>query len=359
MPFVFFQFSDAAGSDGYLVTAMEASAAMPAPLYDLFAPAYTRVALEGQQQGCRVILTGEGGDEWLGVTSPVAADLLRSVDVLGTYRLWHSYARSNPFSSWLVLRNMLWYNGARPLVRDAWRSFAVRGAGLPLIGPMVRGARVRGRQRLAARIAATTPPWLAPDPALRAQLAQRHEEHWETAQVAPRTESFYLRDTREKLNDPREWMKMEEFFWQGRRTRIPIQHPLSDADLVDLLIRTRPQARSRGGFSKALLRGRVSRRLPGLGFEKQRKGNHLNFYLRCVAVSAAQARQVMGREWTLAELGVVDPEQLNVLLDDPVAVDGPRGWGRVREFLTLEAWTRAHYRPSEREAQPLPVSVSQ
>jgi asparagine synthase (glutamine-hydrolysing) len=358
LPFCLFQFYDAASPDDYITTAMAASAAMPAPLYDLFGPAYARLALEGQRRGCEVILTGEGGDEWLGVTSPIAADLLRSLNVVGTYRLWHSYARSNPFPSGLILRNILWYNGARPLARDAWHVGIDRVAGLPLVGRVARGAREHHRTQFAARLAAIIPPWIAPDPALRAQVVQRLEAHWEAGQAARRDVSFYQREVRDKLDDVREWMKAEESFWQGRRLGIPIHHPLLDADLVELLIHTRPHVRSRGDFSKALLRERVARRLPGLGFERQRKGNHLDFYLRCIEVGLARARAAIGNDWALAALGVLDPARLDVLLDDPVAVDGRRAWGRVREILTAEAWVRARDRPSRATAQDAPVSAT-
>src|SRR5437588_460285 len=57
-------------------------------------PAYSELAREGKRRGCRSILTGGGGDEWLNISPFIAADMLRDLNVVGIYRVWRSMCRS-------------------------------------------------------------------------------------------------------------------------------------------------------------------------------------------------------------------------------------------------------------------------
>ena len=56
----------------------------------------------------------------------------------------------------------------------------------------------------------------------------------------------------------------------GRRTGVPVREPFWDPDLIELLVRVRPAARSADGLAKALVRRPLTGRFPGLGFERQR-----------------------------------------------------------------------------------------
>ena len=146
-------------------------------------------------------------------------------------------------------------------------------------------------------------------------------------------------------------MHAEETFLIGQRIGVRIQHPFWDADLVDLLVKIRPHVQIRGGLSKALERSSLIRRFPGLGFESQRRGyvssSHLSMVLSMVKAQARKVHQAMGDTRTLGELGVVDPAQVNVSLDDLLAGKGFQGAMPAWEILNLEAWARAHYRPGE------------
>ena len=74
----------------------ELTADRPAPLLNVWHPAYRHLALEGKRRGCQLILTGHGGDEWLDISPYFAADLLRAGDAGGLYRLWDSWRHSYP-----------------------------------------------------------------------------------------------------------------------------------------------------------------------------------------------------------------------------------------------------------------------
>jgi hypothetical protein len=65
--------------------------------------------------------------------------------------------------------------------------------------------------------------------------------------------------------------------------------------------------------------------------------------LSVLETQARPVRQAMGDLRALVDLGVVDADQVRVLMDDALAGRSHRyrlGW--VWEFLNLEAWTRAH-----------------
>jgi asparagine synthetase B (glutamine-hydrolysing) len=340
MPQVQLPFDEAVGPDGLLAAGVELSRRLPAPLWNVWVPAYAGLALDARRQGCRVILTGEGGDEWLGVSPHLAADLLRSLDLPGLYQLWRNFSRSYPSVSWASLRGVLWRFGARPLLHNAWSTWAVLAPGRALL---------RQRRLAAARAVATPPwlapePWIAPDPALRAQVARRMEEYWDSNAPIQGTNSAYIADLRLKFEAPPVWLVTEETFVLGRHTGASIHHPLWDADLVALLTRTRPQVRNMGGLYKALVRSTLARRFPGLDFESQRKQLPLSPFMQSrTSAEAGRAAQSLGDPRVLGELGVVDLRQAGAFLHTPPP---QKGW-RVWDILKLEAWARAHYRPAE------------
>lgn len=327
-------YEDAVGPEGTLGAALEMTRSMPAPLSLIWRPALQHLALQGRERGCRVILAGDGADEWLSPSAIMAADLLRSLDIAGLYRLWQLYASSYHFSRREAFRIVVWRYAAKQLGPDAYYAAATR-----------LGARslVRQRWHSAAIRAAASPPWVAPDPTLRAQVTERLESSFVRAEAGPRPSGYDLRDTRSRLDAADKWFREEETFLVGRRVGIPIREPFWDPDLIDLLVRVRPQARSAGGLVKALVRRPLSRRFPHLGFDRQRKSNLGIAFLSVLETEASAARHAMGGFSTLVDLGVIDREQVRVLIDDALAGRGPRGrLGWAWELLNLEAWARAH-----------------
>src|SRR5262249_20310056 len=131
----------------------------------------------------------------------------------------------------------------------------------------------RDRWRSAALESASSPPWVAPDPALHAQVVERLRAAYVRHEMGGRRDSYYVRDTRSRLDSADKWFREEETFLVGQRMNIPIREPFWDPDLIDLLARVRPEARSAGGLAKAFVRRPLAKRFPGLGFEGQRKSN--------------------------------------------------------------------------------------
>src|SRR5262245_13432560 len=80
-------FFEAIGERGLLGAALDLGRTWPAPLLSFWLPAYQTLGRDGRRRGCTTILTGGGGDEWLGVTPVIAADQLLALDLIGLYHL--------------------------------------------------------------------------------------------------------------------------------------------------------------------------------------------------------------------------------------------------------------------------------
>lgn len=317
---------EAAGSQGLLRSAMEMGSTWPAPLLSPWAPAYHNLGLEGKRRGCRVILTGQGGDEWLGVGPIYGADLLRALNFRGLYQFYKTERRSFSATRRHILRNLLWQYGARPWVAKASRAFLRRTA------PGV----LRTRRRW--YVARSTPDWIAPDPVLGREIYHRMEQRLGSK---PEVQGSFYRYEEQQAFDFTVWsMDQEEHFESGRRMGVPLRMPFWDADLVEFLRRTPPELLNQGGFTKGLVRQTLGRRFPKLGFERQKKVTAYGFYREVEMGEGADLWRTIGGAQALAELGVVDARALNSHISALISGDQPRLTYRIREVLMLEAWLR-------------------
>jgi asparagine synthase (glutamine-hydrolysing) len=319
---------DAVGAAGLLMSALDMSSAWPVPLLNLWLPAYEHLASEASRRGCRVILTGGGGDEWLCVSPFYAADLMRSLDIRGFCRLMLDQRRSYRGSRRWLARNLLWTNGAEPLVRAR-------------VGRILRAAAPRAyRAQRRRRISRSTPDWVAPDPGLRREIDRRAEE----TRPEPERGSFYLRAVRSSLDHALVATEMEEWFEHGRRAGVSVVQPFRDADLVDFLYRTPPDLLTQGGREKGLVREALDRRFPDLGFERQKKVTAADYYRNTLLSQGPRALKKMGGTRALGEIGVVHARGATRLLEDILSGshldDAYRDAYRIWDTLSLEAWLR-------------------
>jgi asparagine synthetase B (glutamine-hydrolysing) len=312
-----------AGAD-LLPTALRMSAGWPVPLANMFLPALETITSRGRAAGCRVILTGGGGDETLGVGPMYAADLLRRGDLRSLYRLTSATLRSAPRSRAALLRYLLWTEGARRLLT---------AAGSQALRQIVPPLYARRRRR---RVLYQTPAWIAPDPQLRREIDERVVESI-TARV---TKEFYLHAARTELDDPYIGMEMEELFTFGGRLDVTIRQPFWDPDLLAFLYRTPPELLNRGGRSKGLIREKLARRFPDLGFESQRKVDATRFYRRTILEQGRAAWNAIGGPRSLVQLDLVDVAGLDSVLEPILSGAQNTGSHRFWDTIRLEAWLR-------------------
>ena len=301
------EWDSAVGSEGVIARAVELSSSLPAPLLNFWMPAYDGLALSGRERGCEVILTGAGGDEWLGVTPFYAADLLRWGSIRGLRRLYAEQRRSYPVTRLAYARNVVWRYGARPVLGSAVKTWLDRAA-----PSLIERVRLR-------RLAHSTPTWIAPDPSLQAEILRREREVLEREaalrkqrpQLDRRFPRFYIEQGRSAFDHVLVAMEMEETFEQGRRLQMRLRAPYWDSELLSYLYRTPPELLNRGGWSKGLVRESVARRFPAFGFERQRKVRRRRSRDRSCSARArspardfvAQQRSKMPGSWIGAPCG--------------------------------------------------------
>ncbi len=320
-------FFEATGTKGLLTPALEMNRYLAAPLMNTWWPAYYNLACEGRRRGCQVIITGSGGDEWLTISPFLAADLWRTFDLAGVYKLWQSLRRSNRRSGAVMLWSLLWRFGAQPaLVPPAYRLLKQMAPWAPKV-----------RHRMFPRL----PKWLAPDAALRQELDQRWAEYGAKKQQASDS-SAYIQQMRRALDHPLISWELEELFTVGQRAGVRFFQPFWDADLIELLYRTPPFLLNRNDRSKGLVRASVARRFPHLGFDQQRKMEASRFYSSLVYNEGGNLLQQLGGVGTLADLGIIDEQGVRPVLDELLATRQRGSAYRIWAVLNLESWARAH-----------------
>ena len=315
-------FEDAVGPEGLLLEALEMATWMPRPPlpWDSAIPFLARAAAG---RGCRVVLGGEGS-EWLHHEWFHSADLLRRLDlrVLGRLFAAERQCRGQPRRQ--VARRLLWQFGARALLLDA----AVR---VPAVDARAKVDALRLRKQ-----AQSMPPWLIPDPQLRAELAER----WLSTHVPLGRGSSYRRARRRLLDSPDMTVSMDHYQELSRRLGVERLDGFQDADVIEFLLRVPPELLVAGGLNKSLAQASIKRRLPGFDMRLLRNVHYEAALEEVLVPQVEQAVERLGGLPMLASLDVVDPVPL-LKLATGGKVDVPPGYHQLWYALALEAWLQA------------------
>jgi asparagine synthase (glutamine-hydrolysing) len=326
LPQVRRSYRDLTSHESMLEETLEWTRTWPWPILYPSVPAYVALSLEAKALGCRVLLSGEGGDEWMAVHPLYGAELLRAGNLVGLARLISASWRSYPWNARQFLRVSAWTCGLRPVVVDVIRRF------------LWTHSRVALQTRRCRAIFRHIPPWLAPDPAVRRGLEERIARDVERDLRALESPGVYGPAMRPMLD-----VSFDHDFERSRRTGLRILHPYWDADIVDFFYRTPPSVHCVDGRTKGLVRRRLARRFPSLGFGTQRKLVMPPLERELLMTQAPVAWIKHGGAPTLGALGVVDQAALRRRMDaffaSPQAVDY---FHHVWTPLNLEAWARAH-----------------
>lgn len=322
-------FEAARGSEGLLASALRMSTETSQPLQNYFLGAYNSLAKLAKHHGYRAILTGTGGDEWLGVSPLVAADLIRAFDFGGLYRFWNQTQRSfrtGPFR--YIAPRVIWSFGLRALLRDG----TVR-----MLRRLSPSTLNRIRQR---HLCGLVQPWQRIDPELWRELRWRAETVETDRTREPAECGAYIAESRCGLDHPLVSWDEEEVFENGKNIGIRFLHPYIDAELVEMLYRTPPAVLNRGGMTKGLVRETVAKRFPGLGFDRQKKIQLTKFFPLIMRSEGPQAWRSLGGAKALASLGLADVERADSSVKTALNSDDHPAAFRAWLLMTMEAWLR-------------------
>jgi len=316
----FMGFHEALGQRPLLERVFELNTKFASPIQNDWLPLYLALARRARGDGVRIILTGQGGDEWLGASPFLAADLIRSGAFIELARFVGALQRSFQLSLLPVARCTLWTRGVRPLVALA----------LHRLMPEVHNA---SRRR---RLLAGDPSWVAPDHKLRAE--QRHRAQGALPDPDP-PHGFYMREQRNSLGID-SWDAEEQYEW-GKRIGVRLLHPFFDADVVETLYRTPPRVLNEGGRTKGLVRRTLARRFPAVGLGSQRKVNFTPLFKSTILREAPALADAAGDFPALSDLGIVDGQATRKYVSEGLKQGGSLQVDRIFQILNLESWVRS------------------
>ncbi len=192
-------------------------------------PLFEKLLARTRARGLRVLLTGAGGDQWLGGSPLWLADLVRS-------RQWATLWRALPgaVDRESVVGGFV-HAGVLPLVPPRWR----------------RGLRRVLRMR-------RTPAWVARDFARRVNLDDRLSQ----PPLTPIDGSYARADLKRLITSGWEALLKEQLDRTAAWYGVEHRHPFYDRRVVELLLALPETQRQGPGRSKVVLRSAMRTRLP-------------------------------------------------------------------------------------------------
>jgi asparagine synthetase B (glutamine-hydrolysing) len=324
---VLLPFESVYAEKGLLQTSLDTSREWPQPTLTPWKPGYFKLAEQAQQRGFRVILSGDGGDEWLTVHPNYLADLMRAGNFPEVFRVLRRFMRSHDLPRLSNLRFLLWNSGLHQLLRSY----------LAVAAPGVM------RQRRKRTIRSLTRPWVSQDPQLRSQIYERLDEYVEDSirnPIPPKGYGYYFSAFPHMAIRTLSSMIMEESFEIGRRIGTWLLKPYYDSELVDLLLRIPPSLLQRGGREKGMVRDTVAKRFPTLQFERQRKVSALGFMSSILHKEGPRVWKELGGAKALESLGIVDHQSIEAAMQRSFTSSDRRSRNVIWEITNLETWVR-------------------
>lgn len=306
---------------GSLVSeALRLTQTMPVLMHSPWTPVYEHVLRLARARGVQTVLTGNGGDELMSPIPIYIADAMRTGNLVGLVGHLAAWKRSfNAPKSWYT-RGMLW-------------TYGVRALGVSVADQIFPKTVNRRRIRRSMQFA---PEYVAPDSGLQSDLERRVR----TSLKPKPWGSLYLQELRARLNHTLDSWAREESFERGRRLGLHFSHPLLDADLAAMVYRIPQRLIYKDGRSKYLFRRRLERRIPGLGFDRQKKLGAGGFFR---SILASELPGIWGRTQltALGQLGVVDVRGAGEMVVRAFNSENTRSLLPVWELLRLEAWAKS------------------
>ncbi|MES2018807.1 MAG: asparagine synthase-related protein [Pseudomonadota bacterium] len=195
--------------------------------------------------GMRVLLTGEGGDDWLSGSHGHWPDLLRAGRVL---QLWRDS------------------KGERRKLKFAGRLMSVLAEG---VGPLLSPRRRARLQMPHLQFSTEAPAWLSPQWAQQIGLAER----WRAVAPPLRLDGFALQQRAARYTMARPHINVDNVLSMAACSGVELRHPFHDLRLTSYLMGARGDHLRRNGERKFLLRQAMRGTLPDKVRTRQTKAD--------------------------------------------------------------------------------------
>jgi asparagine synthase (glutamine-hydrolysing) len=320
IPQVMLRFDEAAGPEGTVMASLRAVAQAWLPSINPWEANYDALVSEALDRGCRVILSGEGGDHWLELDWPDAFRLLACLEVSSLRRFLRVEQMYFPASLRHRARQLLWRHGLRPRIADS-ACFVLRFSP----GTIMRMA--------SARVENALPPWALPHAALRREVLERR------ASTHPWVTGSRPSWRAELLAGPLIPVYLESSYLDSQRLGVSLRAPYFDADLVEFLLRAPVDVQLYGDRFKGLGYASYHRRAPEGSTHRPRRAWFEPDFEELRATEMPVALDRMGGVSRLSELGIIDRKVVELALRegcDPATIGYYEAW----QVLACEAWIR-------------------
>ncbi len=284
------------GKDNTIERTFELADCFPGPVDFWWAGANVGFHKFVASRGINRVLTGSGGDEWLGIHPAYAADLIRSASPVQLAKLLTANAVTGSFGWKGAFRNTLWREGVVTLsraLRECW--FKVP---------------TKNRE---TKWSSASQPWLFPDDTIAQQVAMVQEKwHIPTLTASGAIPaSFYRHALIHDWINPRMFWELERQFHLGRVNGMEYLHPFHDRDLVSFCNSLPANIFFQKGMNKSLIRPLVNKYCKELSLDKQRKFNDAK-----KSIMKDHLQVGFSKHWNnedtvyLSELGLIDPSKI-------------------------------------------------
>lgn len=317
------------GGEGFVGSALELAGRTPGAPPQLVEGMYDRLALVAREQGCSVILSGIGGDDWLLPPPVMAADALQRGDVSAVVQLARAWLAYWPgFGLRDLVSDLLWPHGLRPLLVAPADRVAERVAPLRMA---VRRAR---------RTARALPEWLASEPGLREALV----ETIASERMRPGLRGLARRSRQRLLSHGSTSIMLEQSFAASQRTGVRVQAPLLDPDVVSVINSLPPARLVAHGRAKALAAELAGTRVAAYRDRWPATVYGDSLWRGALAAEGSSAWTSLDGLPALANLGIVDEARFRKQVQAPVGSSAEAA--RMIRALILERWLQARILPT-------------
>jgi len=235
-----------------------------------------------RERGERVLLTGEGGDDWMAGTFGHLPDMLRRGDLIGLFR-----------------EAMTQFPAETPFVRMRRAGFM---AASPLFSPSHRAKFVRPHLVFDSPM----PDWIRPEWAERIGLAER----WRTTLPPVNPPGFAQKQRYAVFAHARRHLAHDTLLAYAEHHGVEMRHPLHDLRLAEFFMGASGRMLRRNGERKYILREAMRGTLPEKVRTRQDKAIFITSLIDAVD---ARFRECPPQQLLPARLGWIDGDRLEAL----------------------------------------------